>query len=164
MIVTRVYDFLAQTLKNLREMTVDEFKKYAGSVKIEYLEKDIKLKDKGNRICREIFRSEFIFDRKERMVTIIDSISKEEFVNFAEDLLVNNARRLDLEIVCKNHKKKNEKLYKKNEKKYSTENKINRIKIDSLDKFRLNAMYHTDLNRERYLNFLKSLNNPSDMN
>eukprot|EP00826_Nyctotherus_ovalis_P000723 TRINITY_DN10026_c0_g1_i5.p1 TRINITY_DN10026_c0_g1~~TRINITY_DN10026_c0_g1_i5.p1 ORF type:complete len:509 (-),score=129.80 TRINITY_DN10026_c0_g1_i5:54-1580(-) len=155
-IVRRVDDFLEKTLKELESIELKEFSKYIESAKASYLEKDVKLKDKCKRINSEVFRSEFVYDRKAKMIQEIDRVTKAQLLEFANNLFIKNMKRLDLEIVCDDHKKHNEVELKKNAKKYG-ERKVNRVRINSLEKFWEKAVYYADFGKERYTQFLNSL-------
>eukprot|EP01022_Parablepharisma_sp_SALTPOND_P028905 TRINITY_DN71_c0_g1_i2.p1 TRINITY_DN71_c0_g1~~TRINITY_DN71_c0_g1_i2.p1 ORF type:complete len:1405 (+),score=173.34 TRINITY_DN71_c0_g1_i2:13186-17400(+) len=157
MLVSRVNAFLEILFESLHGMKIEEFKHYVESAKIEFLEKDVKLKDKVRRIGKEIFESEFEYNRKEKMIKEIDTVTKEEVLQFAKEILIEKAKRLDLEIVCKSHMKQNKKLFQQNTKKCSSELGINRVKLDSLDKFKAKAGYYPDFTKSRYLAFLNSL-------
>jgi len=154
MIITRIDEFIKQLLKEFSELKISDFNGYRESAKTEFLEKETKMKEKARKMGREIFKSEFLYDRKAKMLEELEKTTQENVFKLANNILAVNKKRLELEIVCADKMKENEEMYKQNTKK--VKNEINRVRIDNIDDFKSKiASFYQDFNKERYLEFLE---------
>ncbi len=156
MLVGRIDAFVEQTMEALQNMKPDEYKKYVESAKVDLLEKDVKLKERAKRMGKEIFDSEFEYERKEKCLQAVGEIAQAEVLQYAKEIFVGKYRRSDIEIVSKAHEKKNAELFAKHTKDYANEKGVKRIRIDSLDKLRTEAAHFPDFSKQRYLTFVQN--------
>ncbi|XP_057299045.1 nardilysin-like [Hydractinia symbiolongicarpus] len=79
---SKIDDFFVQFSTILKKYTEEEFEEYVTSFVQLLTEEDITLYDETNRNWEEISRNEYIFHRKEKMIEVAETISKEEVESF----------------------------------------------------------------------------------
>jgi len=70
------------------------------------------------RFWQEIVNFQFIFDRPEKCIDLLNDVQKDDFIGQYETLFFSeNSKRLDIQLVCDKHAKDQKKLYNENNKK-----------------------------------------------
>jgi len=77
-------------------------------------------------------------------ISALSKITKKEVIDLFEKHLVNNTKRLDVEILANNHEDENDKLEKENNDTSSKDN-IKRIRVISLSDFKKRTSMYPDL-------------------
>ena len=139
----KVNDFIANGEKVLSDMNDEELSTYVESVRTTIKEKDLKLSYEASRNYFEIKHRDFLFNIKEIQLDLIKAITKNDIQIFYRHFMIENFKRLDVEVLCANHVKENEDLFKEN-KEYSEKNKFKRILVESINDFKKKVTLYED--------------------
>lgn len=137
----KIKEFFEENQSYIKQLSDEIFSTHVNSVIVEKKQKDVALKDEVTRNANEIKKRQFVFDRKEKYISILENLKKEELINFFEDHFVNNIRRLDVEVLASQHIEENEKLIIEN-KQIAINQNFNRVIVKSIEDFkRRNSLY-----------------------
>ncbi|KAA0190051.1 hypothetical protein HAZT_HAZT004703 [Hyalella azteca] len=105
---TRVEAFIEKFTKKLREMSETAFATIKQTVRQSKKIDDLNLEDEVARNWAEITRKEYLFDRLQKHIAILDSITQEDVVNFFLSLVDSTSpdyRKLSVQVIgSANHK------------------------------------------------------------
>lgn len=104
----RVNAFLDVMKLRVEKMTDEEFKLHVEAICVALRQQPISLAEEFSNHWHEIGGSEYMFDRNERMVKILEGLKKSDAINYFKNLFFNDARRYDFEMVCKKHEAEND--------------------------------------------------------
>eukprot|EP00164_Ancoracysta_twista_P004346 GFYU01005855.1.p1 GENE.GFYU01005855.1~~GFYU01005855.1.p1 ORF type:complete len:919 (-),score=364.90 GFYU01005855.1:59-2815(-) len=82
----------------LRNMTAGEFKNNVDSVRARILEKDVTLKEHVKRVWAEIDDHTFLFDRREQMVKLLDTVTHEDIIQFYDQLFDKQKKKISVQV------------------------------------------------------------------
>jgi insulysin len=134
----RFEDFWKDAETQMKELTDELFKTHVNSVIVEKKQKDLKLAEEVYRNAEEIKKHKYQFDRREKQIEILESLKKEDLVEFFMEHFVKSVRRLDVEVIADQHVEDNEKMEAVN----SEGSRYKRIKVSSVVDFkRRNTLY-----------------------
>lgn len=68
------------------------------SIRNELLAKDTNLKERSDRIWKEISENSYEFNRRELLLKELDSIKKEEVLNIFDEIFINNPKKISIQI------------------------------------------------------------------
>ena len=139
----RIKEFFDDSRNFVNELSDELFETHVNSVIVNKKQKDFTLNEEVNRNFTEIKKRKYVFDRKEQHVSILESLKKEELIQFYNHVFVQNLRRLDVEYVAHNHQEENNRLEEDNLK-ICEENKIKRIKVKSIEDFKRRNLLYQD--------------------
>jgi insulysin len=94
---------------HLEELEDTEFKEYITSVITNLKKKHLTIGDEFDCHYGEIELREYKFERNLERIKILEQLSKEEVVEFFEEYLINNTRRIDIELISEKHLMDNKK-------------------------------------------------------
>jgi len=137
----RIKDFFDDSEKFIKELSDELFTTHVNSVVVSKKERDITLADEIYRNAFEVKKRQFVFDRREKHVAILEELKKEELLEFYEYHFVKNVRRLDIELLAAGHVEEN-KTFENENKEICDSMGIKRIKTKSIADFkRRNSLY-----------------------
>ncbi len=151
----RVDAFIETAIKYLTGLSQEEFDKFKQSEKVEYERKDIDLEEAASRLGDEIFQCEFDYGWRQKYIRILSGITKQQIVELAERLFVKQYKRINVEVVCKKHLRKNRQLYKQNKARHAKQGR-KRTRLGDVTEFRMLMRHYPDMNRERLLRYVSS--------
>ena len=93
--IDNVIILVKDKIDNLTEDKLDELKK---SIKNELLKKDTNLSERTERVWGEILDNSLEFERKAKLLTAIDGISKKDLINLFQKTFFDNPNKLSLQI------------------------------------------------------------------
>jgi insulysin len=105
----RIKTFVDSMRKKVEELTDEEFKKFADSVKIKILEKDFNIVQETERYWREVRTNRFLFDRKEASAKEIDDLKKDELKALFEEVFYKESKHFECHVVSENQVEENNK-------------------------------------------------------
>jgi len=140
----QINTFIKESTQKMNELSDEDFTLHVNSVLNDIKQKDLKLSDEFSRNLNEIKNRDYEFDKKEKSIEALSKITKKEVIDLFEKHLVNNTKRLDVEILANNHEDENDKLEKENNDTSSKDN-IKRIRVISLSDFKKRTSMYPDL-------------------
>ena len=129
-LVHRINVYLEEQKVRFDNLTDEDFEKNKQSIITMKSVKDIKLSEAANRAWNEVYNELYMFDRQEREIEAIKNITKQELVNYFNETIYTNCRRINVKIICKNHTENPEVEAKELNQKYYEENCLSVIDID----------------------------------
>lgn len=137
----KIKEFFDDSKKFIEELSDELFKTHLNSVIVDKKVKDLTLFEEIVRNAHEVKKRQFVFDRRDKQINILENMKKEEFVEFYMQQFVKNLRRLDVEFLASGHKEENEKLESENAK-TCEEMGVKRVKTESIQDFKKrNTLY-----------------------
>jgi insulysin len=137
----KIKEFFEDAEKSMSELTDELFNTHVNSVIVEKKQKDITLADEVYRNAHEIKKKQFVFDRREQHVKVLEQLKKQEVIEFYDNHFVKNLRRLDVEIIAANHIEENAKFQEENAQ-ICQQNELKRLVVKSIADFkRRNSLY-----------------------
>jgi len=133
---TRIDAFLMSMKEKLSHLSHEEFKQFIQAKKLEYTKRHLSLIDETDELWEELIRHQYYFNRSKIIFFYylfegdeyskeIDTIQLEKYVEFANDLLFENTKRLEVHVISEQMEEENESL--------KIENKESIIYMDSID-------------------------------
>ena len=108
----RIRNFYKEKENDIKNITEEDFNSHVKSLLVEAKRKDINLKEQFKRNWDEIVLNRFKFNIKEEDAENLNKCTKEGFINFYEEKVKKNMKRLDVEYVCEKHWEENEQKLK----------------------------------------------------
>ena len=105
----RIRGFFKEKLKEIKEISDEDFNSRVKSRLITETKKDRDLSEQFNRNWTEISLERFKFNIKEENAEYLKLCTKEGFIKFYEKYFINEIRKLDVEYVSQGHNEENEK-------------------------------------------------------
>eukprot|EP01022_Parablepharisma_sp_SALTPOND_P018222 TRINITY_DN2967_c0_g1_i1.p1 TRINITY_DN2967_c0_g1~~TRINITY_DN2967_c0_g1_i1.p1 ORF type:complete len:1025 (+),score=91.13 TRINITY_DN2967_c0_g1_i1:5248-8322(+) len=153
----RVDTFISRAVKEIESLSEDEFAQYKKSERVEYQRTLLNLSEAAEHYGKEVFRCDFDYKWKEKCAKIVDGVSKREIIELAYKLFIDEYKRINVEVVSKQHMDKNMQLYKMNKAKYR-EKGIIRNRVGKISDFRETSKYYPDKRRAKLIEYVnKSL-------
>lgn len=94
----RIEKFRFEHIDRMEKMSVDEFEQFKSSLIKIKLTDDNDLKDEMNRNWTEITTEEYLFDRIDKEVNVLQTITQKEFLQFYHEIYYNNHRKLMIQV------------------------------------------------------------------
>jgi len=134
-IYQKINDFLKDAWNNIKNMADEGFKVHIEAVCTPLRQKHMNLAEESMVYWKEISKDENLFDRKEKLVEALQSLKRDEVINYFYNLFLGNVKRYDYEIVAAQHWEENLKTIAENEE--SAKKRGNkRIKVASFEHMR----------------------------
>ena len=108
----RIRNFFKEKEDEIKNISDEDFNLLINSLLVEAKKKDIDLKEQFNRNWKEIKLKRYKFNKKEEDAEYLKKCTKQGFINFFEENIKKNLKRLDIEYVCESHWEENEKKLK----------------------------------------------------
>ncbi|ESO92600.1 hypothetical protein LOTGIDRAFT_233049 [Lottia gigantea] len=99
-----INNFLQDFQQILTDMTVDEFNGLVKSVITNKLIDEVTLEDEGNRLWREISREYYLFDRRDREISVLEKITHQELLDWYKQYVNKEQKKLCLQVEGKKGK------------------------------------------------------------
>ncbi len=103
----KINEFLATMKERMNRLTDAEFRQYVESVSVPIRQKYLSLIEESLCYWREISNNEYMFDRDQQKLAALGKLRKEELQRYFADLLYDNVRRYDYEVVSQVHEQDN---------------------------------------------------------
>ena len=149
----RIRNFYKEKEADIKNISDEDFNSHVKSLIIEAKRKDINLKEQFKRNWNEITLKRFKFNIKEENAEFLEKCTKEGFINFYEEVIKKNMKRLDVEYVCEKHWEENEKKLK--EEITGCDSIKKRIVFDKISDFQDSNRLYPNMNNAYY----RKLNN-----
>ena len=129
-IVNSLHNFIQDYWGKVQQLTEEEFKVQVQAVVTRVSEKDYNLNGEADRLFAEITTHKYIFNRKEKQVEILQTLTKQDIVDMYQKLLISSeSKRIDVMLNSQTHTemqaewkaKNNEALYKEKPRTYVEE-------------------------------------------
>ena len=108
----RIRNFYKEKENDIKNISEEDFNTHVKSLLVEETRKDINLKEQFKRNWEEIVFNRLKFNIKEENAENLKKCTKEGFINFYEEKITKNMKRLDIEYVCEKHWEENEQKLK----------------------------------------------------
>lgn len=138
-LASRVWSFLEDFKEKILKFDKKEFEKFKQSILVKILEKDLSIYQEGGRFWGEIVKHRYDFRKKENDAKVLETMNVEEFISFANELLYEDPKNLEVLVVCPKHKEENEKSFEKRVK-----SGANLKKVVSFEEFKNNKKLYED--------------------
>jgi insulysin len=103
-LVHRINAFLESQKERINNLTEEEFEKFRSSEIAKETVKDVTLAEMSNRAWEEIYDQFYMFDRQEKQISALKEITREELIEYFNALFWKECRRINLKVICKQHK------------------------------------------------------------
>lgn len=90
--------------EKVKEISEEEFKTQVDSVMTKISEKDYNLAKEHNRYWSEISTHKYLFDRQQKEIEELKTLTRQEFIDYFNKLFFTEKRRLDYELTSQKHK------------------------------------------------------------
>lgn len=152
-ITQAVNNFLEAMRKEVEQMTEADLEVYKQAVAVKLAEKDITLGKRHSRLWAEIETHNYLFDRQEKEVELLSSVTLSEFkAHFEQTFFSKDSKRLDLHLNSSKHAQEHQEL---SDSKHPVTKQLHRINyIGSLSAFKKEQGFHGDTYKQRYHSFL----------
>jgi len=107
---TRIEAFLMSMDAELNMMTNEQFEQFKVSVIVNITKKFLSISEEASHYWHEIEVHQYQFDRKRQQLEAINSITKEDFINYCRSVFFYNAKVLEMHAISKTHALENEKI------------------------------------------------------
>jgi len=95
---------LIETREKIKTITDEQLEVQKQAVLTKLSEKDINLQRENGRYWNEIATHEYVFDRQDKEIEVVKSITKEEFLaHFEMVFFSDKVKRLDMELTSTAH-------------------------------------------------------------
>jgi len=139
----KINEFVIKGKTTLTEMTDEIFQEHLDSVLTDILQKDQNLTEEADTNFYEIRNKDFNFGYREKYAEIMKLVKKEFVLKFYCEHLINNFKRLNVEVVSKNFEKENEELLLVNQE-YAEKNNFNRRKVSYVKELKIIVPLYKD--------------------
>ena len=134
-VVRKVKEFFNESQNRINNLTDNEFEEYRKGVLIKHKKDDLNLYEEVLRNITEIIFHEYQFDRKEKEIESLDSISKKDIIDFYYTHFINDIRMFTMEYIANAHKTENDDLM--NNKTQIHFPHIKRVKVTTISDFQM---------------------------
>ncbi|XP_065640092.1 nardilysin isoform X1 [Hydra vulgaris] len=97
----KIMEFVSTFFMKLKDMSHEEYNDYINSYVKHLKQADLSLNDECRRNWREIFNSNYIFDRRQRLISISEKLTKDDIQKFVKDFMLDEegVRALCIQVV-----------------------------------------------------------------
>ena len=132
-LVQRINAFIDSQKDRILNMTDEEFDSYRNSVLAKKKVKDVSLARVASRAWEEIYDQLYMFDRQQKEIDSLETITKEELIAHYKTLFWNECRRINIKVKCKKHEEENEQSIEEGNQKWYSENGFKHCLVDAND-------------------------------
>lgn len=148
---------MVETRDKIKTITDEQLEVQKQAVITKLAEKDINLARENGRYWNEIATHEYVFDRQDKEIECVKSITKEEFLSHFEMVFFSDkAKRLDMELTSAAHEEQQKEYLEKNKDHeiFKTVFK-KRDTVTDLTDFKSKANFHGNRYKQNFVNFRK---------
>ena len=135
-ILKKINEFIYDGIDVLVEMEDETFVEYKDSVINDLMQKDLIFYDEAYRNLNEIKKRTYVYNRREIKIKLLESITKEDVLEFYKENLIKNFKRFDIEILAEKHKDENKKNEESNTKSIKNKTGTQRVKVASFVEYK----------------------------
>lgn len=104
-IVSSINDFLVQMRQEVNKLSDEDFEVQKQAVMTKLAEKDLSLSAENQRHFGEISTHHYLFDRQQRQIAELQTITKDEFIAlFEQTFFSSKSKRIDLQLNSDTHR------------------------------------------------------------